>query len=329
MRLIFFGSGAFGLPTLERLAARHQIACVVTQPDKPAGRGGSLTPTPIGQWAASHLASVPLLKPAKVNEPTLVERIRSFTADAWVVIAFGQKLSRTLLEGRFAINLHASLLPRWRGAAPINAAILGGDTQTGNSVITLADRMDAGTILGTSRRTIDPLATAGELHDLLAGDGPSLVESVLAQHAAGTLSPQLQDDSLVTIASKLSKGDDHVDFTQKADFVRRQVHALTPWPGVTIAIVGPDPDLPHPTGPKPPILIKLRRVQPIQGDHQQNPGTILDLPGGIVACAQGTILKLLEVQPPGRTAMRWEDFARGGGRAIVPGSRLVPARELA
>jgi methionyl-tRNA formyltransferase len=324
MRLVYFGSGAFGLPTLEHLAKRHQIACVVTQPDKPAGRGGTLTPTPIGQWAATNLPNVPLLKPAKVNEATVVEQIRSHQSDAWVVIAFGQKLSRALLQDRFAINLHASLLPRWRGAAPINAAILGGDTETGNSVITLADRMDAGMILGTSKRTIDPLMTAGELHDLLSADGPALVDTVLERHASGTLMPEPQDETLVTIASKLSRGDDHVDFTQRADFVRRQVHALTPWPGVTIAIVAPATTNPAP----PPIHIKVLRVQPMPGTNQQDPGTILDMPTGLIACAHHTQLRVLEVQPPGKKPMRWEDFARGSGRAIVPGSRLVPAREL-
>jgi methionyl-tRNA formyltransferase len=316
------------LPTLEHLARRYQIACVVTQPDKPAGRGGALTPTPIGQWAATQLPDIPIVKPVRVNDLAIVQQIRAFPADAWVVIAFGQKLSRTLLEGRFAINLHASLLPRWRGAAPINAAILGGDTETGNTVITLADRMDAGLILGASRRDIDPLTTAGELHDLLAADGPALVESMLESHAAGALRPQTQDESLVTIASKMSRSDDHVDFTQRADFVRRQVHALTPWPGVSSAIVPPEAAARSPN-PSTPIQIKLRRVQPLPGVHQQDPGTLLDIPGGVVACAQHTQLRILEVQPPGRNAMRWEDFARGAGRAIVPGSRLVPARELA
>src|SRR5690349_7743224 len=119
MRIVFFGSGAFGLPTLEHLAARRTITGVVTQPDKPAGRGGKLSPTPVGAWAAQHLPGIPLLKPPKVNEPDVVNEIRALPADAWVVIAFGQKLSQALLRDHFAINLHASLLPRWRGASPI------------------------------------------------------------------------------------------------------------------------------------------------------------------------------------------------------------------
>jgi methionyl-tRNA formyltransferase len=184
MRIVFLGSGAFGLPTLQHLAARHTVVGVVTQPDKPAGRGSKLTPTPIGAWAAEHLPGTPLIKPEKINTPEVRDLVRSWECDAWVVIAFGQKLGPTLLADRFAINLHASLLPRWRGAAPINHAILAGDTVTGNSVITLADRMDAGLVLGQSRRPIEPAQTTGELHDLLATDGPALVEQVLAEHAA-------------------------------------------------------------------------------------------------------------------------------------------------
>lgn len=333
MRLAFFGSGAFGLPTLQHLAQRHSLSCIITQPDKTAGRGwggSKLSPTPIGQWAAANLPSVPILKPEKVNDPEVTRCIREFPADAWVVIAFGQKLSRALLDGRFAINLHASLLPRWRGAAPINAAILAGDSETGNTVITLADRMDAGLILGATRRRIDPLSTAGELHDILAADGPNLVEAVLAGHAEGTSTPHAQDESLVTIATKLGKHDDTVDFTQKADFVRRQVHAITPWPGVTSAILPPDSGAESADNPPAPLMvIKIRRVQPVIGTHQDDPGTILDPATGTVACGQHTRLRLLEVQPPGRNIMRWEDFFRGAGREIPTRARLVPARDMA
>jgi methionyl-tRNA formyltransferase len=321
VKLVYFGSGAFGLPTLEHVWTRHEVAAVVTQPDRPAGRGGKLTPTPIAAWVSEHHPATPLEKVEKVNDPAVVERIRAHGADAWVVIAFGQKLGRSLLEGVFAVNLHASLLPRWRGAAPINAAILAGDTVTGNSVITLADRMDAGLILGQSRRAIDALMTAGELHDLLAGDGPALVERVLEQKAAGTLEPVVQDEGELTIASKLSKNDDAVDFHQRADFCRRQVHALTPWPGITVVAMAPGPP---PT--RPPEPFKLLRVQVVDGTHQVPIGTLLDLAGGRVACGHGTVLRVLEVQPAGKRAMAWADFARG--RSLAAGSTLVSPREL-
>ncbi len=314
MRILYFGSGAFGLPTLQRLAQRHEILGIVTQPDRPAGRGGKLTPTPIAQWASEHLPGVPIFKPERVGRAEAVAELRALAgpgkADAWVVIAFGQKLPAALLEGVFAINLHASLLPRWRGAAPISAAILAGDVETGNSVITLADRMDAGLILAQSRRPIDPMTTAGELHDQLAQDGPALVEQALEAHARGTLSARPQDESQVTIASKLSKSSGEIDPGLPADFLRRQVHAMTPWPGATVMFQD-----------KP---LKLLRVEEWPGAQPTGePGTLADIERGVLICGHGTALRLIEVQPAGKRPMMWADFARG--RRIEPGSKMTPA----
>jgi methionyl-tRNA formyltransferase len=314
MRIVYFGSGAFGVPTLEHLSSRHELALVVTQPDKPAGRGARLTPTPVAQWAAEHRPDVRVIKPARVGEAGVMAEIRGAQAEAWVVIAFGQKLPRALLEGVFAINLHASLLPRWRGAAPIHAAILAGDTETGNTVITLADRMDAGLVLGTSRRAIDPLVTTGELHDLLSGDGPGLVERVLSEHAAGRLRGAAQDESLVTIAQKLSKADGSPDFRQPADFLRRQIHALTPWPGVTAVL-----------GTSPAVSLKLLRAAVVEGGHGGEPGRVVDPKAGVVSCGKGTLLRLLEVQPAGKRGMTWAEFARG--RVVEPMTALSGVME--
>jgi len=336
MRLIFFGSGAFGIPTLAHLAKSgvHDIGAVITQPDKPAGRGGRLTPTPIAAWAAEHLPKVPVLKPPRVNAPEVVAEIHKLavapsapshpTSDiphpTFVVIAFGQKLSPRLLEGVFAINLHASLLPRWRGAAPINAAILGGDTETGNSIITLADRMDAGLILAQTDPPlpIDLLITAGELHDKLAQEGPILVDRVLAQHAAGSLSARHQSEAEVTIATKLSKADGYIDFHQPADFLRRQVHALTPWPGVTTQLhTAPD------ASAIPLKLLRVRSGPPSAPGTRHESGTILDPSRGVISCANHTTLEIIELQPAGKRPMDWASFARG--RPIPAGSRLISA----
>lgn len=317
MRLVYFGSGAFGLPTLERLARDHTILAVVTQPDRPAGRGGKTTPTPVGEWAAAHLPGCPLLKVERVNAPEHVEFLRSLGADAWVVIAFGQKLSARLLDGVFAINLHASLLPRWRGAAPINAAILGGDTVTGNSVITLADRMDAGLILGQTSRPIEPHITAGELHDLLASDGPDLVSKVLVEHASGASQHVQQDESQVTIATKLSKSDDDIDFHQPADFLRRQIHALTPWPGITVQLQ---------TSPPQELKVLRAATCPNLPSHDE-PGRLIDVREGVIACGRGTALRLVEVQPPGKRPMSWQAYANG--RIIPPMTLVQSARESA
>lgn len=324
MRIVYFGSGAFGLPTLERLAREHEVVGVVTQPDRPAGRGKALTPTPVGAWAAAHAADTPVWKPENVNEPGVTAEVRAASADAWVVIAFGQKLSPALLSGRFAVNLHASLLPRWRGAAPINHAILAGDAETGVTVITLADRMDAGLILGEARTAIDPSETAGELHDRLALLGPETVGRVLAEQASapafGTpgFAPigRRQDESLVTKAPKLSKEMGWVDFAEPAERCRRRVHGLAPWPGVAVRF-GAEP-------------LKLLRVQAEGSEHEQGavgaPGELLDVKEGRVACGSGTALRLLEVQPSGSRAMLWSDFARG--RTLAPGT-LVTGRESA
>ena len=289
MNIVFFGSGAFGIPTLEALAERHTLKHIVTQPDRKAGRGRRLTPTPIAQWADGHALGVPVLKAERVNEHEVVERIRAVDADAWVVIAFGQKLGSPLLADRFAINLHASLLPRWRGAAPINHAILAGDTETGNTVITLADRMDAGQILGQTRRAIDPTITAGELHDLLSADGPALVLEVLEHHESGSLDPHRQDETAVTLAPKLSKDEGWLNFALPADFLKRVVNGLTP------------------------TALRFAPPQVIDAHAQEEPGTIVDAALGLVARGRTTVLHVLEVQPAGKRAMPWADFARGAG----------------
>lgn len=305
MRIVFLGSGAFGVPTLERVAADHDVPLIVTQPDKPAGRSMALTPTPIGAWAAER--GVETIKPENVNEPAVVERIRAARPDALVVIAFGQYLGKAVREAAWSINLHGSRLPRWRGAAPINHAILAGDAETGNSVIAVARTMDAGEVFGMTSRPIPPAVTAGELHDLLSADGPGLVLRVLEERERGAERGVPQDEALVTVAPKLSKADGWVDFARTAEECRRRVHGLTPWPGVTVRLGGED--------------LKLLLVEAGTADNKQGePGEIVDAAGGWVLCGGGSALRLLEVQPPGKRAMRWEEFARG--RKIGPGARM-------
>jgi len=306
MDVVFFGSGAFGRPTLEAIARSHKIRAVVTQPDRPAGRGGKLAPTPIAVLAADTLPEAELIKPESVNAPTIRDHVRSIPADVWVVIAFGQKLSPALLDRVFAVNLHASLLPRWRGAAPINAAILAGDRETGNSVITLADRMDAGLILGQSRRPIDDRVTAGDLHDLLSQDGPRLMLSVLRNFERNDLDQRSQDEELVTLAPKLSKADAWVDFHQPAEACARRIRGLSPWPGVTVRMNGAPLKLLRAEAH--PEARTAEAEQDVSIDTE--PGDILDPALGLVRCKE-SVLRLTEVQPPGKRAMPWSDFARG------------------
>lgn len=292
MKLLFLGSGEFGLPTLTQLAQQYEIVGVVTQPDRPAGRAQKPTCTPVAEWAASNLREIPIFKPESINNPQVLSQISALGAAAAVVIAFGQKLGPAFLMERFAINLHASLLPRWRGAAPINHAILAGDAEAGNSVITLADRMDAGLILAQARRAIMPTTTAGELHDLLAADGPALVLDVLERHRAGTLEPVAQDPALVTLAPKLSKADGWVDFGDSAVACSRRINGLSPWPGVTVKFR----DEP----------LKILCAEPLAQSSEQH-----GMAEGIVRCGHDSTLRLLEVQPANGRAMPWSDFARG------------------
>ncbi|CAE7357417.1 fmt [Symbiodinium necroappetens] len=267
-------------------------------PDKPAGRKRVLTPTPIAQHALGEMPDTPLLRPPNINEPAALAEARSFECDAWVVIAYGQKLSSELLADRFAINLHASLLPRWRGAAPINHAIIAGDNVTGNSVIALAERMDAGVVYGQSERPIEPTQTAGELHDALAGDGPSLVMRVLAQHADGSLTPEVQDESRVTIASKLAKADGWIRPEDGAAACRGRINGLSPWPGVSVEIAG-EP-------------MKILCAKSVDGGPEQTVGTLAEFRGELgIACAGGTALVPLRVQAPGKKEIEWDAYVRG------------------
>ena len=314
MRVLFLGSGAFGLPTLRALRRDHELVGVVSQPDKPAGRRSKLTPTPVSEWTGSLERPPPLFRPDDINDADAIESLHALDADAWVVIAYGQKLGPSLLRTGsaspvFACNLHASLLPRWRGAGPVQWTILGGDEVAGNSVITIAPRMDAGEVLAQSSRPLDPMLTAGDLHDVLAEDGAPLVMDVLGEFEAGSLTPQTQDESLVCMARKLRKPDGVPDFTLSAAEMQRKIHGLNPWPCVTASFRAQP--------------LKLLRAKPSERPAEQGggPGTIVDADLGLVACGGGTVLELLEVQPAGSKPMDWGAFARG--RAPERGESLA------
>lgn len=312
MRLLFLGSGEFGLPTLDALVRRHEVVAVVTQPDRPAGRRREMTGTPVAQWAAAH--GLPVLKLNNINTPDARAQIAGLAVEASVVIAFGQKIGPEVLGhmGALAVNLHASLLPRHRGASPIHHAILHGDSHSGVCVIGLAQRMDAGDIYASRRTPIDPQETAGELHDRLAALGPEAVLAVLDDLAGGTLNPQPQDDRHATLAPKLSREDAWVRFNQKAEQIRRRVHGLTPWPGVSVPWAGADPTRPVP-------MLKLLRVRIGDNFTGPPPGPGSLLPDGQVAAAD-RYLQLLELQLPGGRPLPIDQFLRG--HVIRDGDRL-------
>lgn len=310
MRILFFGSGAFGLPTLQSLCEQHEVLEVISQPDKPAGRKRVLTPTPIAQWAMGQGYAVPRVD--NVNAPEFVEQIKSYNADASVVIAFGQKLGPELIDamGKLAVNLHASLLPKYRGAAPINWAMIDNEPVTGVSVIGLAQRMDAGAVYATASTPIDPNETAGELHDRLSELGPAAIEQVLQQLHRDALEPMEQDESLATKARKFTKADGTVSFDQPAEMVRARVHGLTPWPGCRVQWIKADGEDKG--------LLTLKRVADESYDSSAELGTLDDQLR--VRCSEG-VVRLLEVQAPGGKAMSADDFARGQG--LAKGDRLV------
>lgn len=312
MKILFLGSGAFGIPSLEALAVSgHSIVGIVTQPDRPAGRGKHLAETPIAQAAGAY--GWPVIKPDHVNAPDVIAQLAALQPDCLVVIAFGQKLSDEILRlaPHGGINLHSSLLPKYRGAAPINWAVLNHDPIAGVCVIEVTHVMDGGAVLASASTPIGPAETAGELHDRLALLGAPLLPRVLDQLAEGQVTRTPQDKAFISKAPKLSRDLAWVDFTQPAELASARIRGLSPWPGVQV-------ELTDPTG-KPRTNVTLLKCQAIgTSTHTlEQCGTVLA--DRTVACACGT-LQLLTVQPAGKKPMDLQAFANGYGYA--PGAKL-------
>jgi methionyl-tRNA formyltransferase len=297
------GSGDIGLPSLHWLgsAPNLQLVGVVTQPDKPVGRSQKLTAPP-PKDLANRLA-VPVLQPAKVRKPEPLAEIRALVPDLIVVMAYGQILPKSLLEmPRIAcINLHASLLPRHRGAAPIQASIVAGDRETGITTMHMAEGLDTGDIILQRSIPIRHRETGGSLHDRLAELGPSILEATIAHLAAGTAPRHKQDDSQANYAAKLERDSGRIDWTQPAMFLDRLVRAMNPWPGAYTSVESSGNLL----------RLKLHRVLPM---HRLAgpPGTVIRQVqrGIIVGTGEGSLL-LLEVQLEGKRRMSATDFLRG------------------
>lgn len=307
MRIIFTGSGEFGLPTLRQLrSAGHQIVAVFTQPDRPAGRGRKLTPTPIGQFALDQ--SLPTIRTENLNGESIPE------SDLMVVIAFGQKIAAGVVNRPRlgSVNLHASRLPKYRGAAPINWVILNGEKVTGNSVIRLAQRMDAGAILGQSSLEIGDLETAGELHDRLSLDGANLFMKTISELENGKAIETAQLDSEATVAPKLSREVAQVDWSASADVIARKIRGLYPWPGCRLRMVDA-------AGGEVSRVI-LVRAKAVEGEGPRwHPGEISG--DGHINCADGwQAVEVLELQPEGKRSMSLADYRRGNTWA--PGMQL-------
>jgi methionyl-tRNA formyltransferase len=314
MNILYFGSGAFGIDALKAIVnSPHRIAGVVSQPDRPAGRGKHLEPTPVTAWASAQ--GFTILCPPDVNTPESIAQIAAFKADCFVVIAFGQKLSDALLAlaPYGGINLHSSLLPKYRGAAPINWTLINNDAQTGVTVLRITNVMDGGEILESASTPIGPAETAGELHDRLAALGAPLVVRTLDAMAGGTAHGIPQDVSQRSAAPKLSRAMAWVDFSQDAAAVSARIRGLSPWPGCAVQLIDAAGQLR--------VQATILKCQAKDGNSAHpavDPGTVKnDL---TVACGRGSI-ELLVVQPAGKKAMDARAFANGYG--LKPGARLL------
>jgi len=296
MRIVFIGTGEIGAPTLRALLnSEHEVAAVVTQPDKPVGREQRIEPPPIKKEIAT--TGIPILQPPRIKDPQAIEEVRRLTPDVIVVAAYGQILPREVLEiPRLAcLNLHASLLPRWRGAAPIQAAIAAGDSETGITVMYMAEGLDTGDILLQRSVEILPNDTGGSLHDRLAQVAPeALLESL--QLVAAANAPRIpQDNAFATYAPKLKREHGQIDWSESAEAIERKVRAYNPWPGAFMKVDGQN------------LKVFSASVVDLNGE----PGEILRSDKDLIIATGKGALSLTEVQLEGKRRMIAAKFLRG------------------
>ena len=320
MRIVMMGTGLFAEPTFEKLLASTQVVGLFTQPDRAAGsERGSTRQTGRGMKviAAEH-PGVVVHQPESINTPEGVGMLRDLAPDLLVVAAYGQILSAEVLAVPLvgAINVHASLLPKYRGAAPIAWAIYHGETQTGVTIIRISTGLDAGEMLAQESSPIGPDETAGDVEARLAHTGADLALGVVARMAIGPVSGTKQDPALVTKAPKLKKEHGAIDWTKPAERVYCQVRAMHPWPTPFTFW--------HRAG-QPALRLIVHRATPriASPEEQGPPGTLLPMTDrlGVIA-GEGTVLEVTELQPAGKKRMSAADFLRG--RRVLPGDRLAP-----
>jgi methionyl-tRNA formyltransferase len=306
MRLVFMGTPDFAVPTLVEIIGRgHEVAAVYTRAPKPAGRGLEPQPTPVAREAGRF--AVPVLTPKTLRGDEALAEFAAHKADAAVVVAYGLILPKPILEAvpLGCFNLHASLLPRWRGAAPINRAIMAGDRESGVMVMRMEEGLDTGPVAMAERITVGPDMTAGELHDALARLGADLMVRALGALERGTLQLAPQPDEGVTYAAKIDKGETRIDWNRSWQAVHDHCRGLSPFPGAWF-------ELPGAQGAR----IKVLRTT--RGEGRGAPGTVLDA-RLTIACGDGAV-RLLEVQRAGKQPMKAEDFLRG--TQVAQGTRL-------
>ena len=300
MRIVFMGTPEFAVPSLRQLIADgHEIVCVLTQPDKPKNRGMKLMPSPVKVVAMEH--QIEVYQPVTLKSGEALERLSALKPELIVVAAYGKILPKEILDlpRLGCINVHSSLLPRYRGAAPINWAILNGETETGVTIMYMAEGLDTGDIISQRATAIDPDETVESLHDRLALLGAELLGETVAAIGAGTAQRVPQNDAESCYAPMLSRQLSPIDFSRSAHEIHNQVRGLIPWPATTMEIKGQ--------------TFKIFAVEETGMDSTQGAGTLLgaDRQGINVVCGDGKVLRILELQAPGKKRMRAVDYLRG------------------
>ena len=310
LRIGFFGTPAFARTTLERLyGSRHEVALVVTQPDRPRGRGQHVTASPVKAFALER--RLPVLQPERLKDDTFLNAVRDQRLDLAVVAAYGRILPPSLLDlPRIGmINVHASLLPRWRGAAPVHRAILAGDTETGVTIMRVVPALDAGPMLARATTAIDPDETSVALERRLATLGAELLVNTADRLSEGPLTEEQQDESQVTYANRLQKQESRLDWHQPAVVVHNQIRGLQPWPLATVTFHGKR------------LLLLESRVEPRSVDRE--PGTVINVDSDAfkVAC-QIDAVRITHVQLEGRAPVAARDFLNG--HRLMVGDVIAP-----
>jgi len=310
MRIVFFGTPEFAVPSLRGLiASRHTVVGVVTQPDRPRGRGQRVTDSPVKIAALEH--ALPVLQPNRLREPDVTATISAWTPDLGVVAAYGKLIPDDMLRlPRLGmINVHASLLPKYRGAAPVHRAVIDGVPETGVTIMRMVAALDAGGMLARVKRTIGPDDTSDEVERDLSTLGVPLLLSVIEQLAAGTANEEIQDDRQSTYAPRLTKEEGLIDWSLPASHIHNRVRGLHPWPHAYTYLNGAR------------LIVLRSRVE--HGGTTEAPGTIVDASRDRidVATGHGGRLALVELQSEGRRAMQAREFL--AGRQVQPGARLT------